>query len=259
MDGVEASGKTVEDAINKALNQLGLNRDEVQVEVLTEGKQGGFLGFGGENARVMVSPLPRNDALPGMPVIKSARSAVERRPERRAVEERGRGGEDQGQMAVVDDEVVTRAVDILRDLLRLMSTDATVTAYPPRSAIDRAGQVAAILNVEGEDLGVLIGRRGDTLSALQYMLNLMLSRQVKAHNQISVDVEGYRRRREDSLQGLARRIASRVRQTHESMTLEPMPPNERRIIHITLADDPDVMTVSIGEGEDRKVAITPRR
>lgn len=253
MDGIEASGKTVEDAIGKALNQLGLNRDEVEVSVLTEGKQGGFLGFGGENARVLVTPLPRNDSLPGMPVVRSAPAAP--------AEAQAEGGEDDGDShpRLSNDEITVKGLEILRELLRLMDLDADVTARAPRGPVDRAGSVIAVLDVEGEDLGVLIGRRGDTLSALQYMVNLILSRQTHARAQIGVDVEGYRRRREDSLQGLARRIASRVKQTRQSMTLEPMPPNERRIIHITLADDPDVMTVSIGEGEDRKVAITPRR
>jgi spoIIIJ-associated protein len=254
MDGVEASGKSVDDAISKALNQLGLNRDEVEVEIVSEGKQGGFLGFGGESARVLVRPLPRNDALPGMPVMRTPAAPpppAETDAETAETPERPAPADDQ--------EFVARGVEVLRDLLRLMEIDASVTARPPRGAIDRAGQLAAVLDVEGEDLGVLIGRRGDTLASLQYIVNLILSRQMRSRNQLGVDVEGYRRRREESLQGLARRMASRVKQTRQSMTLEPMPPNERRIIHITLADDPEVMTVSIGEGEGRKVAITPRR
>lgn len=252
MDGIEASGKTVEDAITRALNQLGLNRDEVEVNVLTEGKQGGFLGFGGESARVVVTPLPRNDSLPGMPVVRSPHAEA---PAAEADAE----DETDGRPRLSNDEVTVKGLEVLRELLRLMDLDADVTARAPRGPVDRAGSVIAVLDVEGEDLGVLIGRRGDTLSALQYMVNLIVSRQTHTRAQIGVDVEGYRRRREESLQGLARRIASRVKQTRQSMTLEPMPPNERRIIHITLADDPDVMTVSIGEGEGRKVAITPRR
>lgn len=252
MDGIEASGKTVDDAVAKALNQLGLNRDEVEVSVLTEGKQGGFLGFGGESARVLVTPLPRNDSLPGMPVLRTPSAAA---PAEADEEDAGADGRPR----LSNDEITLKGLEVLRELLRLMELDADVTARAPRGPVDRAGAVVAVLDVEGDDLGVLIGRRGDTLSALQYMVNLILSRQTHTRAQIGVDVEGYRRRREDSLQGLARRIASRVKQTRQSMTLEPMPPNERRIIHITLADDPDVMTVSIGEGEDRKVAITPRR
>ncbi len=246
MDGVEAGGKTVDEAIAKALAQLGLNRDEVEVEVLTGGKQGGFLGFGGGGARVLVKPLPRNDALPGLPIMRTPRAPVASPSER-------------AEMPPDDDELVAAAVEIVDDLLRLMQVDATVTARKPRTAGDGVGQVTAVLDIEGEDLGLLIGRRGDTLYSLQYMVNLILSRRMKARGTVGVDVEGYRRRREETLRGLAMRIAARVRQTRQSMTLEPMPPNERRIVHLTLADDPEVMTVSVGEGENRKVAITPRR
>ena len=109
----------------------------------------------------------------------------------------------------------------------------------------------------GDDLGILIGRRGQTLLALQYVLNLILSRRINRRVAFGVDVDGYRQRREEALVGLAQRSASRVRSTGKSVTLEPMPANERRIVHITLAEDESVVTVSIGEGESRKVAITP--
>lgn len=118
--------------------------------------------------------------------------------------------------------------------------------------------VIAVLDVQGDDLGMLIGRRGETLVSLQYMLNLMLARRTATRVMVGVDVGGYRRRREESLRSLAMRTADRVRASGQSVTLEPMPPNERRIIHIALSDNPDVLTVSIGEGEGRKVAITPR-
>jgi spoIIIJ-associated protein len=123
---------------------------------------------------------------------------------------------------------------------------------------DGTGLVEAVLDVSGEDLGLLIGRRGDTLAALQYILNLMIRRRLHSRLTFGIDVEGYRRRREATLNGLARRMADRVRATGQSLTLEPMPPAERRIVHLALADDPDVLTISMGEGDARKVAITPR-
>jgi spoIIIJ-associated protein len=134
-----------------------------------------------------------------------------------------------------------------------------VTVREPETPGDGVGMVSAVLDIHGEDLGLLIGRRGDTLASLQYMVNLIVSRKIKAQQLVGIDVEGYRRRREESLRGLALRMADRVRRTGRSVTLEPMPANERRIVHLTLADDPDVLTVSMGEGDSRKVAVTPRR
>jgi spoIIIJ-associated protein len=140
-----------------------------------------------------------------------------------------------------------------------MGLEASVTPRDPETAGDGIGMIECVLDVEGDDLGILIGRRGQTLSSLQYVLNLMLSQKTGRRVAFGVDVDGYRRRREEALVSLAKRTASRVRGTGRSVTLEPMPPNERRIVHLALADDPAVMTVSIGEGEARKVAITPSR
>jgi spoIIIJ-associated protein len=140
-----------------------------------------------------------------------------------------------------------------------MNLEADVTAREPVTAGDGLGMIQSVLDVDGEDLGLLIGRRGQTLASLQYLLNLILAKQLGKRVAFGVDVDGYRRRREEALISLARRSASRVRSTGRSVTLEPMPPNERRIVHITLADDPAVITVSIGEGDARKVAITPAR
>ena len=155
------------------------------------------------------------------------------------------------------DDPVAVAVETLEHMLDLLGIDATVTPRPPETVGD--GTVDAVLDIEGEDLNLLIGRRGETLASLQYLVNLILNRRVKNRASVGIDIEGYRRRREESLRSLARRMADRVTSSGQSITLEPMPPNERRIVHIALADHPDVLTVSIGEGESRKVAITPRR
>ncbi|MGH2589119.1 MAG: protein jag, partial [Dehalococcoidia bacterium] len=155
------------------------------------------------------------------------------------------------------DDPVAVAVETLEHMLDLLGVDATVTPRPPETVGD--GTVNAVLDIAGDDLNPLIGRRGETLASLQYLVNLMLNRRIKGHAAVGVDIDGYRRRREESLGSLARRMAERVISNGQSITLEPMPPNERRIIHLTLADHPDVITVSIGEGDSRKVAITPRR
>ena len=227
MEGVEENGKTVDEAIEKALQKLGLDETQVEIEVLSVGRSG-ILGIGADRARVLVRP-------------KGASAA----PTPGAAPETG--------------EDTETAVGVLEHLLELMNVDASIRVRAPETPGDGLGLVRAVLDVSGEDLGILIGRRGDTLSSLQFLVNLMVSRKMKARTAFGIDVEGYRRRREESLKGLALRMADRVKSTGQSITLEPMPPNERRIVHLALAKDPNVITVSIGEGESRKVAITPRR
>ncbi len=216
---VEATGKTVDDAVDNALSELGLERHEVSVEVLAQGRQGLF-GIGGELARVRVSlasaELPEGDDL-------------------------------------------AWAKDTLERLLEFMHVEAEVIVRSPETAGDGVGRTRAVLDIVGDDLGVLIGRRGTTMTSLQYVVNLMVSRKFPSSGPYHVDVEGYRRRREESLIDLAFRMAERVRTTGRSITLEPMPANERRIIHLALAKDPTVGTSSVGVGEGRKVAISVRR
>jgi spoIIIJ-associated protein len=242
MESLEASGKTVDEAVAKGLSQLGLDRSEVDIEVLSVGRPG-ILGFGGEPARVVLRPLVPVGAPPPpsreAPPTTLASTATE--------------------SPLANEEDVRTAAEVLMSLLRLMSIDATVTIREPQTPGDGVGLVKAILDVHGDDLGVLIGRRGDTLASLQYMVNLIVSHRLHTHTLIGIDVEGYRRRREQALTNLARRMAERVKQTRQTVLLEPMPPNERRIVHLALADDPDVTTNSVGEGESRKVGISPRR
>ena len=240
MDGVEESGKTVDEAIEKALEKLGLDETEVEVEVLSMGRSG-ILGIGGDRARVLVRPKGGAAPAPGASTPES-------------------GTTDPAPAAAAPtEEDLETAVGVLERLLELMNVDASVQVRAPETPGDGLGLVRAVLDVSGEDLGILIGRRGETLSSLQFLVNLVVSRKLKARTAFGIDVEGYRRRREESLKGLALRMADRVKSTGQSITLEPMPPNERRIVHLALAKDPTVITVSIGEGESRKVAITPRR
>lgn len=212
---VEASGKNVDEAVGNGLAELGLERHEVTIEVLSEGRSGLF-GIGGEPARVRLATVS---------------------------------------FAQPEGDDVAYAHQVLQQLLERMQIDAEVTVRPAETPGDGVGLVKAVLDINGEDLGILIGRRGATLASLQYVLNLMVSRRYKGNGPFGIDVEGYRRRREESLRELAFRMAERVRQTGRSITLEPMPPNERRIVHLALAKDPTVGTTSVGEGESRKVAI----
>jgi spoIIIJ-associated protein len=150
-----------------------------------------------------------------------------------------------------DVDVGGMAKEVLENLLSLVEISASVNLEAGGSG----DQAMISLDIEGEDLGILIGRRGETLSSLQYLVNLIVGRRLKAGVGVVVDVAGYRQRRYESLRLLAQRLADQVRSTGSSVTLEPMPAAERRIIHLELKDDPYVTTQSIGQGEARKVAI----
>lgn len=218
LESVEAKGKSVEEAIENGLIDLEAKRHEVEVEVLSEGRAGLF-GIGGEPAKVRLTFASYDEP---------------------------------------EGEIVEYALDTLEGLLELMDLNAEATVRAPETPGDGVGLVKAVLDVTGEDMGVLIGRRGGTMASLQYIVNLMVSRKYKGEGPFSVDVEGYRRRREQTLEDMAFRMADRVRESGRSVTLEAMPAYERRIVHLTLSKDPTVGTASVGEGDSRKVRISVR-
>ena len=240
MESVEVSAKSVDEAIDIALEELGLRRQQVEIEILTTGKPGLF-GIGGEPARVRVTALEEGTARP--------------------MAEPGLEPEEQGAVEIKDirSPEVDLAIECLTQLLELMEIDCEVTLRAPETPGDGLGRASAVLDVDGDDLGLLIGRRGTTLAALQYMVNVMVNRKMGGRVLVNVDAEHYKRRREETLRSLARRMADRVRQTGRSVTLEPMPAGERRIVHLILSDDSGVTTGSVGQGEGRKVVIYPRR
>ena len=162
-------------------------------------------------------------------------------------------------VADINAEEVDLAAHALDDVLRILDIGAEISIREPLTAGQGLGSVRAIVDISGEDLGVLIGRRGDTLSSLQHLVNLIVSKRLPDAAGVSIDVEHYRHRREEQLSALAERMADRVRRTGSPITLEPMTASDRRIIHLALADDADVQTYSIGEGEARKVVISSRQ
>lgn len=271
MESVEVSAKSVDEAIDIALGDLGLKRSQVSIEILTPGKPGIF-GLGGEPARIRVTALEEGTARPMLeeeaeeePYEEEEEEEEEaprweERPRREREEEeppraeRGEPIEVKG----LDSEEVQTAVEFLRTLIEGMDIDAEVTVREPETAADGEGRASAVLDIEGDDLGLLIGRRGTTLASLQYMVNVMLTRKMDSRVIVTVDVEHYHRRREETLQGLAHRMADRVSNSRRPMTLEPMPASERRIIHLALSEDEDVVTGSVGQGDERKVVIRPR-
>ena len=238
---VEVRGRSVEAATADALEQLGLPREQVEVEIIRRGSRG-LLGLLSEDAVVRVTVKGPPAALPPEPPEVSGEAVW-------ADQEAG--------SAVSDDEVAGLGTQILSNLMGHMGLRATVSREAlPHESVASTEEVR--LNIAGEGLGVLIGRRGETLRSLQYLTCLLISRKIQRWPSLAVDVEDYKARREKTLTELARRMADRVRATRESVPLEPMPAYERRIVHLALRDDPDVFTESYGQDEKRKVVILPK-
>ncbi len=156
-----------------------------------------------------------------------------------------------------ESDVADTAKGILEALLSMMAVTASVVS-PTRSFVEGEATAPIAFDIKGDDLGILIGRRGQTLSCLQYIVRLIVGHQTEAWVPIVIDVEGYKQRRYEALQALAWRIAEQVKAGQTPFTLEPMSAYERRIIHLALAEHPDVITQSIGEGEARQVVILPK-
>ena len=160
-------------------------------------------------------------------------------------------------VALLDDDPpdsVTITSEVLQFLLSTMDVDAVLTLKQMHNeSLD-----GPIFEIEGDDAGLLIGRKGDTLSAIQFMVRYIVSHKIGERVNLMVDVEGYQDRRHQSLANMARRVAGRVADTGRSIALEPMPPSERRIVHLALSDHPDVTTESAGDGDSRQVVIQLR-
>ena len=163
------------------------------------------------------------------------------------------------EMSEKQSDVFESARKVLETLLELMDIPASVTISDEFTVEGEEGTASSIgLNIEGEDLGILIGRRGQTMASLQHIVRLIVSHQTQVRIPIVIDVEGYKRRRCEGLKALARRLAEQVKVKRMPFTMEPMSAFERRVIHLALADHPDVTTESTGVGETRKVVILPR-
>ena len=218
------SAPTVDEAIELGLKELDADRDEAEVEILSKGKTG-FLGIGSEPARVRVTRISAGRNAAGVPTTA------------------------EGQTTAAG--VATAAVGRILEAAGVNVSRTLRAANDPESG-------GPIIDLAGEDSGLLIGRRGQTLQALQFLVNLIVRKQFE-NVRVVLDVENYRQRRESQLRDMATKVAERVAQTNRSITLEPMPPADRRIIHTSLTDHPEVSTESTGEGEGRKVTIMPTR
>lgn len=251
---LEIIAPTVEEAVAKGLNQLGLGEGlgehEVEVEVLDAGSRG-FLGLGSRQARVRLW-IRKKEGIHNPNLENEHKQPPQ-------VEKKQISSSAVPQLLLVQPDsqeklILQTAEQITGELLQKMHLKARLqaTMLPPQ---DENDQPTVMVEVQGEDLSILIGRRSETLNALQYITSLILSKEVGKWVPLIIDVQGYRARRERQLKVLARRTAEQVMHTGRKITLEPMPANERRVIHLELRDHPDVTTESVGEEPNRKVTI----
>ena len=273
---IDVTGKNEEEAISKALAQLGLDRDDVSVEILERAKSG-FLGLGSCPAKVRVSYGPEEEEpapVESAPVQEkteqpAAKSEPRKNPEKRSapkaekkadkpvrekpVQEKSAPEQSKAQPQPVslgeevDDEKAQAIRTFLSGLLSQMESNAQVKVYLPEK-----GRYRVIL--EGENLGALIGRRGETLDAIQQLTSYVVNR-TGGRVRVQLDAEGYRDKREQSLQNLARKVAGKVVKYRRSVTLEPMNAYERHVIHTALQDVPGVTTYSTGVDPNRRVIV----
>ena len=281
MSYIDVTAKTEDEAINKALQQLGLERDDVSVEILERAKSG-FLGLGSQPAKVRVTygqpeqteakqpevkkPEPKKEEIPKPEALKPAApkaKPAERRPEpAKSVDKPASEPKRESAPAAekpapaksadlgeeVNDEKAQAIRTFLDGLLRQLEVTATVHVYQPES-----GRYKVIL--EGENLGTIIGRRGETLDAIQQLTSYSINRSGSGRVRVQLDAENYRDRREQSLEHLARKTAAKVVKYRRSMTLEPMNAYERHVIHTALQDMPGITTYSTGTDPNRRVVV----
>ena len=244
---IDVTGKTEDEAISKALAQLGLDRDDVSVEIL-ERANSGFLGLGSCPARVRVSYGEEEEPAAPAPVVekKPERKPRPEKAERAAKEEKAPAPvQDLGEE--VNDEKAQAIRKFLTGLLAQMESEAEVKVYQPEK-----GRYKVIL--EGQNLGALIGRRGETLDAIQQLTSYSVNR-TGGRVRVQLDAEGYRDKREQSLQHLAKKVAGKVVKYRRSVTLEPMNAYERHVIHAALQDMENITTHSTGVEPNRCVVI----
>jgi spoIIIJ-associated protein len=269
---LEIIAPTVEEALAQGLAQLGLTADAVSVEVLDAGNKGLF-GLGKPQVRVRLTVNPPPGSVPPVSAVKETRTepAVPKKAVQR-VEKKSEPSAQTQEKPVADarqgaavketesqpehDPVLDRTESVVSKLLRLLNLEAQVSAHYGAPGRDERRNIN--VDIRGNDLSVLIGRRSETLSAFQYVASLIVGKETGQFVQLTVDVEGYRDRREKQLIQMAKRMAEQVAKSGRRQTLEPMPADERRIIHIALREHPDVTTESTGDDPYRKVTIIPK-
>lgn len=258
MRTIEATGKTIEDAVRSGLVRLGLMEDEVDIEVLVEPKSG-FLGFGSKPAKVRLTEKVKdghtaddNDEEIDVPAhepkdVQLEEDHTEEVTAEDTVQETVSPALATETEAFTAEDAATKAKLFLQDVLRNMGIEVMI------EKMIKADKV--ILHLHGKNLGILIGKHGQTLDALQYLTNLTTNQGEATRHFIMLDVENYRQRREETLKQLAMRLAGRVKRSGDKVVLEPMNGYERKIIHVALQNEAHVRTESEGQDPYRHVVI----
>jgi len=248
---IEIIAPTIEEAVEKGLADLGLPQEAVDVEILDAGSRGLF-GLGSRQARIRL-------------IVKGAQVS-ESMPVTPAPEPEVEAYDDQEDAALAvqanaspteEDDVLRVARETVEELLEKMKVRAQVVASYGNPD-DPKGRIPVQVDVRGDDLNILIGKRSETLNSLQYITNLIVCKELERSISVVIDVEGYRLRRASQLRQLARRMADQAVKTGRRQALEPMPASERRIIHMELREHESVTTESVGEDPHRKVTIIPK-
>ncbi len=256
---LEVIAPTVEEAVTKGLNQLGLPAEAVEVVVLDAGSRGLF-GLGSRQARVkltikdMSAPVVQEPV--SRPVETPQPAAVE--PVREKTPTPAAPAQSAQELSADDERTLRVASETVSELLEKMKVKASVSArfIEPENANE---EPQVLVDVQGDDLSILIGRRSETLNALQYISSLIVGKELEHWIPLVIDVQGYRARRDRQLRQLARRMAEQAVHTGKRQILEPMTASERRIIHLELRDHAQVFTESTGEEPNRKVTITLKK
>lgn len=281
MNAVEAEGRTVEEAVAAALRQLGVEREQAEIEVVSQSTKG-FLGIGGRRARVRASlRSPAEVAPKPAPASAGRRQKPRQEPRKEARQEpRREARADRRQDSRQDDPYVPsgRTVTAPPQAVRETNHDLAPTAAPSPELVERASQLLqeilaqmgmqtdvsstvhdseVVLSFEDVTDGLLVGRKGQTLDALEYLVNRIIARNDDNETHLLLDSAGYRDRRRQNLESLAMRLGERAKRRRRPVTLSPLNPRDRRIIHLVLEDDPLVTTKSLGRGYLRRLSIVP--
>ena len=255
---IRVSAKTVDDAITEALIQLGVTSDRLEYEVIEKGSAG-FLGIGMKQAVIEArrKPEPKEEKIEE-PVVEEPVKAEPKKvetvqPQKAAAEKKA----DEPQKAAFEKAVEKEVKEEVKKETKLVEVQAMDMEVELKTEIDQDG--ALCVDMSGEHMGILIGKRGQTLDSLQYLANRVANKHQEGYVRVKLDTENYRARREETLRHLAKNIAHKVKRNRRPVALEPMNPYERRIIHSALQSDPYVMTHSEGEEPFRKVVITLKK
>jgi spoIIIJ-associated protein len=242
MNSIEIEGKTIDEAIEKACNEFNVPREKLNIEIISDGATG-FLGLGSKKAKIKASIMSIDMAI-DTPAAQSKKSA-ERKSSVISDSIEPAGPEDSAESPAM------MAKRILEGVLQRMNLDCPLTVEETADTI--------LLNIKGDGSGLLIGKRGQNLDAIQYIVNKSVSKNTNNRKMIVLDTESYRKKREESLIALAAKLAEKVKKSKKALTVGHMNAHDRRVIHLALQNDESLTTKSRGEGEFRKIVIMPAK